>query len=78
MLNAAEVALILRRTPTWFLRHRAALEAVHGFPPAVDGLGMRWSSRAVLAWVDRQAPAAPAQTSGEDVLLARAMAMRAG
>ncbi|MGX9963129.1 helix-turn-helix transcriptional regulator [Roseomonas sp. F4] len=52
LLTAAEVALRLRRTVSWFYRQRAELEDRHGFPRPIDGCGMRWDPRAIDRWLD--------------------------
>jgi predicted DNA-binding transcriptional regulator AlpA len=81
LIAAREVAAMLGRSKAWFERHRARLEAEHGFPPAVAAVGARWDVRAVAAWVDAQtAPQAAAQAieiAGEAALLERAAAMAA-
>jgi hypothetical protein len=75
-LTAAEVALHLRRSLPWFHRHRPALEA-RGFPPPMDGCGLRWDPRAIERWQDSLLPPAPAtaDAKAEATLIERARQM---
>jgi predicted DNA-binding transcriptional regulator AlpA len=74
LLTAPQVAAALGYRHAWFLRHRARLEADHGFPAPVDGCGMRWDPAAIEDWLDarRQATRQVAGAAAEDILIARA------
>jgi hypothetical protein len=75
--QAAQVADRLAMTPAAFNARRRRLEADHGFPPPVPGLGRRWNPAAIEAWLAAQAGGQPDQQapSAEDVLISRARAM---
>lgn len=76
----AQVADRLALTPAAFRARRRRLEADHGFPPPVPGLGLRWDGLAVEAWLARnrdQAGSICQPVSVEDVLIARARALAA-
>lgn len=88
--TAAEVAAYLGITPGAFADKRRAL-ADAGFPAPVFGekTGARWDSRAIAAWLDRQAgplltladPSAEAAAQADalsDELARRAAAVAAG
>lgn len=49
-LNAVEVARELRRSRSWFYKHRKELEA-RGFPRQLPVAGT-WSGTAVATWLD--------------------------
>lgn len=75
--QAAQVAERLAMTPGAFCQRRRRLEAEHGFPAPVPGLGRRWNPAAIEAWLAVQAGGMPAQdqVSPEDILISRARAM---
>lgn len=60
LLTRDQVARKLAKTGCWFQRHRKALEAGDGFPPAVlgRGRGARWDPAAIDAWLDQRMPKA--------------------
>lgn len=74
LLTAPQVARALGYRHAWFLRHRARLEAEHGFPGPVDGCGLRWDPAAIEDWLDarRQATRQVAGAAAEDILITRA------
>lgn len=84
-LDVAGVARELGHTPLWFRRHRAELEAKHGFPKPLPGLGLRWDPLAIKLWKDIHIPAAlrpePVLTGNDNwdtTLDARAALLAAG
>lgn len=52
-IDTAEVARRLDLTPAAFLRCRATLEDLHGFPPPLDGFArpLKWRDTAITAWL---------------------------
>ena len=54
-----EVADALRITPQQFEARRGRLQADHGFPRHLPGIGRRWSRRNVIEWIDRQTTREP-------------------
>lgn len=77
LLTAPRVAAALGYRHGWFVRHRARLEAEHGFPAPIDGCGRRWDPAAIEDWLDAQRrKAAPApEAAAETLLIQRARAM---
>jgi predicted DNA-binding transcriptional regulator AlpA len=77
LLTAPQVAAKLGYRYGWFNKHRARLEAEHGFPGPVDGLGMRWDPAAIGDWLDarRTLTRTAAAAAAEDILIGRARAM---
>jgi hypothetical protein len=75
--QAAQVADRLAMTPAAFNARRRRLEADHGFPPPVPGLGRRWNPAAIEGWLASQGGGLPDHQapSAEDVLISRARAM---
>ena len=53
LLTAAQVADRLQITVRAFWARRRSLEAEHGFPAPVPGIGQRWDPAAIQAWQDR-------------------------
>jgi hypothetical protein len=51
-MTDADCAFYLGRSPTWFMEHRARLEAA-GFPPKLPLIGTR-DRKAIDTWLDRQ------------------------
>ena len=51
-ITTREVARVLGHAIEWFYKHRARLEG-EGFPKPIPGLGLRWDSVAVEAWIGR-------------------------
>lgn len=52
---------MLGRSTDWFYRNRRSLEAEHGFPKPLPGLGYAWSKVEVRRWLHRPAEV---ETSG--------------
>lgn len=77
LLTAPMVAAALGYKHGWFSRNRAMLQTRHGFPPPIDGCGMRWDPAAIEDWLDaRRRQAAPApEAAAETLLIQRARAM---
>lgn len=78
LLTAHQVAMTLALDSAMsFHRRRRCLEAEHGFPAPVPGLGLRWDPAAIDAWLGRQRGAAPAAADEgvESLLVARARAI---
>jgi hypothetical protein len=75
--QAAQVADRLAMTPAAFNARRRRLEADHGFPPPVPGLGRRWNPAAIEGWLAALGggfpPTDPANP--EEILISRARAM---
>jgi predicted DNA-binding transcriptional regulator AlpA len=78
LLTAHQVAMALALDSALsFHRRRRALEADHGFPEPVPGLGLRWDPAAIEAWLARRrgAPAGGQDEGAEALLVARARAI---
>lgn len=77
LLTAPQVAAQLGHRAAWFYRNRARLQQQHGFPPPVDGCGLRWDPVAIGAWLDRRAHTPAPAADPEQVLIGRARALAA-
>lgn len=63
-----DVARILGKSKDWLFRNRAALEAGHGFPRVLPGMGCAYDLVAIHDWLDRwRRPPTPAlEIAGDD------------
>lgn len=81
LLTAHQVAELLALDgPRAFAQRRRRLEAEHGFPPPVPGVGQRWDPLAIEAWRRRiRGEATSANNDNvEDLLIVRARGIAHG
>lgn len=50
-LDPAGVAELLKKPENWFKRKWRELNKLAGFPAPLPGVGLRWSTRQVEAWI---------------------------
>lgn len=66
-IRAHQVAELLGLGVRAFYVRRAGLEARHGFPQPLPGLGNVWDQAAVERWISRQDPTSAPARAAEDL-----------